>query len=434
MFAAGMASSGPTLWAFSIFVHPMTDELGWSRGTLFGALAVRSLAMAVLAPFVGRLADNLEKPRPFMVVGGTLYAIGLASLSTVHSTLAYYLIFVCVLGLGLTISGGYARTAYVSKWFVRKRGRAITMGTLGTAVAAFIYPVFTQFCIDEVGWRSTWVILGAMSFILIVPFAFIIRRQPEDMGLLPDGDTPETAHVQTPQERSAPKREEATFTLKEALHTRAFWLLIATSLVIAPITGGGLSATWVPHFRDIGISANTAALSLTIYGLFSIISRFVWGYFVDRYHVRQVLIVLMTMASLALALLLNVQSATLAIIYSAYQGLVMGGYVGINPLVYPTYFGRRHVGAIQGTAAPMLAVGHAIGPFLNATVFDLTGSYRGAYFFMMFAWLAAAILMFQARPPSKTDTPPSVPSTEGLSDGLSGQIPMAGTAPKPATN
>jgi hypothetical protein len=101
MFAAGMASSGPTLWGFSIFVHPMTDELGWSRGAIFGALTARALLMGLASPIIGRLADNLRHPRPFLVLGGTMYSAGVALISIVDSLVAYYLIFVGVIGVGL---------------------------------------------------------------------------------------------------------------------------------------------------------------------------------------------------------------------------------------------------------------------------------------------------------------------------------------------
>ena len=399
MFSAGMASSGPTLWAFSVFVHPMTDELGWSRGALFGALTLRSLMMGLFAPIVGRFADNAERPKAFMILGGTMYALGLALISIAHSILVYYLVFVLVLGMGMAISGGYARTAYVSKWFVRKRGRAITMGTMGSAMAAFVYPLFTQLCIDAFGWRTAWIVLGATSFFFIVPFAFLIRRQPEDVGLLPDGDTPEQAAEYQRQQRAQGKDgDEQSYTVKDALHMPTLWILVACFCLVAPGMGG-INATWVPHFQDIGISANTAATSLTVYGAFSIIARFFWGYWVDHHHVRKVLIAILLLYSLAMFFLLNVSSPVTALVYSAFQGLITGGWVGINPLVYPTYFGRRFVGAIQGTVAPLTMIASAAGPFMIATVFDMTGSYRGAYTVMMFTWLIAAGLMFLARPP-----------------------------------
>jgi sugar phosphate permease len=275
------------------------------------------------------------------------------------------------------------------------------MGTMGSAMAAFVYPLFTQLCIDELGWRTTWIVLGVTAFFMIVPFAFIIRRQPEDVGLLPDGDTPEQAAEYQRQRRARGEAaEEQSFTVKEALHMPALWLVVATMMVVAPGMGG-INATWVPHFQDIGISPGLAATSLTVYGAFSVLARFFWGFFVERHHVRKVLIVILLMYSIAMFFLLNVETGTVAIMYSAYQGLITGGWVGINPLVYPTYFGRRYVGSIQGTVAPLTTAASAAGPFLIATVFDMTGSYRGAYTVMMFGWLVAAALMYFARPPRR---------------------------------
>jgi len=115
--------------------------------------------------------------------------------------------------------------------------------------------------------------------------------------------------------------------------------------------------------------------------------------------VRKVLIVQMLMTSVAVFFLIQVNSAPTAMLYSAYQGFVLGGYIGLSPLVYPTYFGRRYVGSIQGALTPLVTLSSAGGPFLIATVFDLTGSYRGAYWVIMFTWIAAAGLMYLARPP-----------------------------------
>jgi MFS family permease len=161
---------------------------------------------------------------------------------------------------------------------------------------------------------------------------------------------------------------------------------------------GGFSATWVPYLQDEGIAAGIAATSLTIYGFFSFSARFFWGYFAQRHHIRRLLILLMLMASSAMLLLLNVQTATLAIIYACYQGFVLGGYYALNPLIYPTYFGRRFVGTIQGFIMPFQTLASASGPFLFATVFDMTGSYRPVYFAIMITWIVGAALMYLARP------------------------------------
>ncbi|MGE0706296.1 MAG: MFS transporter, partial [Vicinamibacterales bacterium] len=243
-----------------------------------------------------------------------------------------------------------------------------------------------------------WVIMGATSFVLLVPIAFVMYRQPEDIGLLPDGETPEEAARARAARASAGVREEYSFSVKEVIRMPTVWLLVAATVVVGP-TPQGLTSSWVPHFRDIGIGAAAATTALSIYGLFSLLSRFVWGHFVDRYHVRRVLIVQMLMTSLAVLILIQVATPLQAMAYSAYQGFVLGGYIGMSPLLYPTYFGRRHVGAIQGTLTPLVSISSAGGPFLIATVFDLTGSYRDAYWVIMFTWLAAAALMYLARPP-----------------------------------
>ncbi len=398
-FIANMAYLGPTVWAFSVFAVPMTEDLQWSRAMLFGAVTARQLVAAALSPLLGRLADTLERPQFLLAAGGMLFAASLAALGLVHNLFWYFALSLTG-GVGMAMESTIIR-AVLNKWFVRQRGRAVTTSAMGWSFAAFVYPVFTQIIIVAFGWRMAWLVMGITSFILLVPLAFLVRRQPEDVGLLPDGDTPEQVEAR----KKAPGNQkgaeaEYSYTTKEVLHSKVTWLLLAIAIVAAPNVQA-LSATWVSRFRDVGIAAGAAATAVTIYGLVSLVSRFFWGVLVERYHIRKVLMFQMAGMVLTIFFLLNVRSAPAAIAYCIVQAVAFSGWTSLSHLIYPTYFGRRHIGAIQGILSPPATVAAAAGPLFIAWMFDLTGAYDAAYYVFMATWVAATVLMYLARPQPK---------------------------------
>ena len=408
MFAAGMASAGPTLWALSVFAIPMTDDLEWTRATFFGALAARQLLMGALAPIFGRLADTEKWPRILMVFGGSTYALSLVLLSQISNQIQYFLVLSVLGGIGQASGGGILRQAIVAKWFIRRRGRAIAIGSMGTGIAAFVYPLFAYVLIESYGWRSAWIWMGVSSFLLLVPLALLVRRQPEDIGLLPDGETEVEAKARRvrAEQGDVSAAEEHSFTLAEVSKSRTLWLIVLATMITAPSLQG-LTSTWVPYFQDIGFSAGVSATALTTYGLFSVLSRIVWGFIVEKYHVRKVIMANGTLIALMVLVLINVQMITSALevqpaavvmIFAAFLGIIFGGFVGLNPLLWPNYFGRKFIGSIRGTFMPFITVSSALGPLWINYIFDRTGEYNLAYIILMVTWLIFVGLMFLAKP------------------------------------
>ena len=161
------------------------------------------------------------------------------------------------------------------------------------------------------------------------------------------------------------------------------------------------------YFQDIGFSAGVSATALTTYGLFSVLSRIVWGFIVEKYHVRKVIMANGTLIALMVLVLINVQMITSALevqpaavvmIFAAFLGIIFGGFVGLNPLLWPNYFGRKFIGSIRGTFMPFITVSSALGPLWINYIFDRTGEYNLAYIILMVTWLIFVGLMFLAKP------------------------------------
>jgi sugar phosphate permease len=395
-FVAMFATAGPTVWAFGLFVGPMQNELGWSHSTIFGALTTRLLIGVFFIPLTSRLMDKPRWPRIIMFGTSVLWAITLMAVSQIHSVIAFYLIFGILGGISAAGVSGQLYQALVPKWFIRRRGLAVSIGTMGSPAAAFLAPFYVTFAIDAFGWRTAWLIVGIVMLILMTPLTLLVKGSPEEIGLLPDGRARSGASSENGPP-SARLTAEHSFTVREALRQRSTWLVIAATTLAAP-TLGGHGVHVVTYYIESGIDRTWAAFAVSTYGIFAIIGRFAWGMLADRYHIRGVTLAISLAIAASLSTLLRVDAPAAAIVYGITSGLTIGGYVALAPLIWSNYFGRAHLGAIRGAFAPLAMLGGASGPWLIATIHDTTGSYRPGWIVLLSAWLIAALLIYLAKP------------------------------------
>lgn len=398
-FLAGFAAGGPMVFGFSIFIVPMEQELGWSRATLLFPLTLGLVLLAVLSPLLQPLMDKRGWPPIVLTASSILVGAGMILNSRVQEPWHFIVSFGLMSGAGFAAGGGFAHLALVPKWFVRMRARAIAIGSMGTAVSAMVYPLFAEAAINAFGWRTAWVAVGASSLVLLIPVALLMRRAPEDIGLLPDGDTTEEAaeRARAASASGAAAREERSYTPREAARHRTTWLIVGVMVLTAP-TLVGLTSNWAAHFRDLGLSSATAAGAVTSYGAFSILSRFVWGFLVERYHVRPVAIAQALATALALLALLFAQTGPTALLYGALQGITLGGALALQPLIWANYYGRRHLGAILGAFQPFASAAMAVSPAGIGLLRDGLGSYELVFAILLAMWVLAALLLYLARP------------------------------------
>jgi MFS family permease len=391
---AGAFTTGAGTWGVSLFVKPMTDELGWSRAAFFGALTMRSVMAGVLAPVIGPLQDSGDGPRRLMFITALGMSAGMAALALVDSLVAFYILF-GVVGTLMTVGGAEMLLSVVlPKWFVRRRTQAMTIASAGQGAGPLFFPILLSAVIDEWGWRVGWLALGGAAFVILFPLAFTIRTRPEDMGLHPDGDDAPLTAAGAPLRRS----EERSFTRSEAVREPTFWMLnLSGALFIMGVTG--LQTNWLLYFQDIGFASTTAALSATAFGIGSFSSRFLWGFFAGRFQVRLLMAVATSLTALTVFLLFQVDSVALMIAAALLNGLALGGNFVMRPLIVANYFGRAHIGAINGLMRPLMIAGSATGPLLVAALFDITGDWHVAFGLVAAIWFASAGSIALARAP-----------------------------------
>ena len=194
---AGFLGSGVSNVTMAVALKPITEDLGWSRTLTSSAITIGSVAGGLLAPLIGPLADRLG-PRILLPVGAALVGTFVMCLSLTYEPWQFYATFVPARGLAETLLTGVVPMTAVTNWFYSKRPRAIGLVALSVPLGSFVLSLLYQFMIATYGWRSAFMMLGvALWLFVVLPGLFFLRRQPEDMGVLPDGALP--LAVKSPQ-------------------------------------------------------------------------------------------------------------------------------------------------------------------------------------------------------------------------------------------
>ena len=369
-------------WAAGLLAVPMHAELGWSLSAIFFAASLRGWMGIVITPLTGSYLDSRNGPRSLALVGGVLNSATLVLVGFMHAEWQFVLLFGVLGGVAQAVTSGIS-VAVVPKWFVRSRGSAVSLSSLGGGLAAFVMPPLVAVMSGAAGWRGAWMLLGALAFATATLPALLLARQPEDLGLLPDGGMDRRRSRQHRAKASLQSLENAqarvtapAFTLRAAIGTSTFWVLtIAVS--VGSLASNGIPANAAAIFVDRGFSLRAAAAALMWYGAASVGAKVVWGWIANRVQLRTVLLVLTLYGALALPSILLVRSGAGAwsLGYGFLVGFFVGAFIPLSQLVWAEYFGRAHLGAISAIGRPLSIATLAGGPFLLAFTRDLSGSY-----------------------------------------------------------
>ena len=390
-FVSHLLSYGVLTIAFGVFFPFMAEALSLSRGVLSGAFAVNRLASAALAPLVGPLADR-RGPRAFTAAGALSLAAGAVVLAAADGPWRVYLGYGVVMALGGVALGELTADATVSRWFVRYRGRALAIATMGLSTAGIVLPVPLALAIARFGWRRAWLALGAGVLAAGLGAAFVMRRRPEDYGLAPDGETP----VTRAEGGGAPA--ELSLTARQATRTAAFWLLVA-STNLGTLALFGINLHLFSSITDMGIGAGTAAGIVTYLYVLHTVAKPLWGLIAERVHVRYCVAVCYAGGAAGVLLLIGSVSVPGLVLFATLYGLTRGAQSFVTSLAWSDYFGRDAQGAIRGVAAPFRFVASAAGPVVGGVLYDATGDYRLAFGVYAAAFALGGVAALLATPP-----------------------------------
>ncbi|HKV85226.1 MAG TPA: MFS transporter [Ktedonobacterales bacterium] len=392
---AEMTSWGVLYYAFTVFLEPMHRELGWSNASIAGAFSLALLLSGLVGLPLGRWLDQFG-PRVLMTAGSCVAVVLLLAWSSVRTLSGFYLIWA---GLGVAMSAVLYEPAFwvVSVWFTRRRGLALTLLTVIAGLASVVYVPLSGWLVATQGWRHALVILAALVLVGTLPIhALMLRRRPEDLGLVPDGKAaPEPARA-TPAAAATP----AFSTLGDAMRGSAFWL-VTVAFFSSALCSGAVFVYLVPYLTQRGFSPQAAATFVGFIGLMALPGRLVLTPLGD--HVSRALTtaaIFLTQA-VACALLLQIPG-TLGVI--AFIVLFGAGFGAVSPAragLLVDYFGAAHFGRINSVVALAVSLARGLAPALAGILYEFTGTYRAVFWAQVVLLLVAALASVLARRQSR---------------------------------
>jgi MFS family permease len=381
-FISVFVGVGVGVFTFGVFFNDLIRDFGWTRASLSIASTVYVLIGAFLGPVIGTLSDRYG-PKRVMLTGIFIMGLSLIGLRFLKSLWYLYLMY----GLmGVGFCGLYISSmAVVSNWFIRKRGTATGLMFMGVGAGGLVLAPLANYCILAFGWRSTYMILGLLTWLIALPaISLLIKTKPEDIGLLPDGDLV--------RKTSAGPLALEGLTSEQALRTPTFWLLVVIFFLFScGLTG--VTIHLVPYLRDVGFTPTVAANIFGIVCGLSILGRVGFGYLADRMDIRYVTIMSYVLCIIGLICLIGVTPAHLPYLigFIGTYSFSYGGDAALQPIIVAKCFGRAAIGKLLGYLYVPFSVGLGLWPFLGGYVFDLTKSYQGAFIIYIVSFVLACV-------------------------------------------
>lgn len=398
------ANAASAIGILTIFVNPFTEEFGWSRTEISAVTSLGAILGASMAPFSGRLVDRIGS-RWVLTLGGALVALACVYLASIHTLLGFYVGFtiVRISDQGL-IKIGAAPT--VGKWFQRYRGRAIALVFFSGSAGIMVMAPVVQLAISAWGWRAAWLLLAAVMAVLgVVPSFALIRRQPEDHGLVLDGSPGPVA-----ADTSAVNRDENgnRWTLRQVVATPSFWLILV-ALFLASTAGSGVTLHLVPHLTQQGLSVGKAVGVISVMSTASAAGILVLGFLAERLPPRLLMACVCLTTSVDIVVLMFADSLAEAYLFALLHGVASGGLNTLAPILWASYYGRGILGSMHGLSRASQVAGFALGPLILGIAFDRWGRYQDALIYLAVLAVISFVLVALARRPrglaSRVSTP-----------------------------
>ena len=357
------------LFSLGVFLKPMADAMGWSRGAISSVALLNWIAMGLGSFVWGALSDRIGT-RGVAVAGGLLLGLGLVLSSQVQALWQLYVTFGFM--VGFAVGAFYAPlTSTATKWFTARRGLAVALVSSGIGVGILVVAPLARALTSLWDWRIALLVIGDLAWLIIVPVALVLREHPGDMGAAALGGA----------ERAG--RDYAT---REVVATPQFWAIALTHFACCAAHSGPIFHM-VTHATDQGIGAMAAATALGVSGLSSIAGRIGGGVLADRFGAKPTLVVGLALQAAMIPVYLVAREVSLFYALAIVFGVSYGGVMPLYALVTREYFGEKVMGAAYG------------GVFLVSTLGMGFGSYAGGVLYDQLVGVLAVALALTFRPP-----------------------------------
>lgn len=384
VIALSLGPSGLLFSTFTLFMEPISNEFGWSRAGVSFLMTVLGVSIAIGSPTKGYLFDRFGVRN---VVTPLTFALGFAIAGlavTRGDNIAIYALFALI---GLLTPGNVPFGKIIAEWFHRKRGMAYGLLGLGYVLSAPAALQAGRLLIDSSGWRSTFLVFGALQLLVALPIVFFLLKSPPSSligtRLGSSGEAPHAAPGAT---------------LSDALRSSSYWLIVV-NLVLGVFVYIGVMTHGVAILTEKGLSREDAATALSALSIGGMLSQPLLGYLMDRFATARIALPFGLAAPFGLAIVQVSNELPVLAFGFAVLGLGAGGEVGTTQYFVSRYFGLRHFSVIYGSIQPFtLSIAIGLGPFLLGLIYDLTGSYRLNFWIMEGALVVAATLLLLLGP------------------------------------
>ncbi|MGH7809743.1 MAG: MFS transporter [Candidatus Binatia bacterium] len=389
--ALRVVGAGLHSFGFTVFFLPISQDLNLNRTSTSLAFSLARAEGAIEGPIVGHLLDRYG-PKPIMLAAVLLMGVGYLLLSQVNNYATFLIVYLGV--ISLAHAGGFMHgpMVLINTWFIRYRARAITISSAAFGLGGVLIAPILSIIVQNWGWRWGAAIAGIAFLVIGIPLSLTIRRSPESMGLLPDGDVAADPRWRkdTPGQTN---KADVDVTVAEALRSFAFW----GSVLAAGIRNGSYHAIAV-HFIPLmvwkGLSQSQAAWLLGAYAFLGMVATLVLGWFADKANKPRLSAFILFAA--AAAMFLPIVSSSLwslcvfTICFAAVETTFPLGWAVVGDL-----FGRKHYAKIRGYMVLFYTWGGVLGPVIAGAIFDRWGSYEPLLWSLVAVFIVAG-LVFQS--------------------------------------
>jgi sugar phosphate permease len=382
--------------AFGAYATVLMEEKGWSKTSISGASAMQSMEAAFIGPILGYFLDRFGS-REVIKLGALTFGVGFILLSQIETLTGFY-VSIVVIAVGSSMAGYFPLNVGIIQWFEKKRARALSYVSLGLALGGIAVPI-VAWSIQSFGWRATAMTCGITAILVGYPLACVYKRRPEDFGLHIDGIKP-TAQDEDGL-KAGPQTASSTpeFTAKQALRTRAFWLL-STGHALALLVVTAVNTHAINHMRlSLDYSIAQASIYITLMTIFQFAGVLLGGYLGDKFEKRRLSSICMLMHASGLLFLTYATGAAALVMFAILHGLAWGVRGPFMQAIRADYFGRNAIGMILGISAIVASLGQVTGPMLAGLLGDATGNYRLGFSVLALIAAAGSIAFWMAKRP-----------------------------------
>jgi MFS family permease len=381
------------MFTYGVFFKEFQAEFGWSRAAISGASSLAFLIMGLVGIIAGKMNDRIG-PKVIIVASGISLGIGYLLMSRLQALWQLYLIYGVLVGIGFS-THDVITLSTVARWFIRRRGMMSGIVKVGTGSGQFLVPLIATLLIAAYGWRNSYLIIGAVALVIFVAVAQVLSRDPQGFGLLPDGDSNESC-----DNGNRPREENVT--LRAAARTRQFWIICTAEFAIffCLLT---VIVHIVPHAMDLGLTPPAAVGVLSTIGCASMLGRIVIGTANDKIGGKRSLVICFILLLCGLVWLHVAGEAWMLFLFAVIYGFAHGGFFTVMSPTIAEFFGIGSHGLLYGIVLASGTIGGAAGPLMAGRTFDVTGSYRIAFYVLILLAVIGFVLITQLKPPREVD-------------------------------